>query len=343
MRSSIGRALAAAVGLVVLVAPSASAGWWDGGYAGGHDVSRHNHPPGESPGPGREQPPPSSQPGDSNPPPDSNQPGGSYQPPEANQPPDTSPPPQSSQPPGCGRCSAPPSCGQPSPCGPPSAPAPAPVPPPAPPGSVYGCENSDLPGTRTLLHKETTPPEGTPVRPGDEILVDITWNVHDWVAPDLHKALDCVYINNRYVPELSGGERPTPNDGHLAWRFVVPPGVPDGATICDHGFVSGPNGAEEYAREVSDVVCFPVGPPPPPPTPAPTTTTTDQPPEAERIELQVPTTDAPPAPAQLPRHEDVLPRTGGGPGGARLATTALGLALLGGAATRRRRRPGNPE
>src|SRR5947207_257046 len=237
MRSSIGRALAAAVGLVVLVAPSASAGWWDGGYAGGHDVSRHNHPPGESPGPGREQPPPSSQPG------------GSYQPPEANQPPDTSPPPQSSQPPGCGRCSAPPSCGQPSPCGPPSAPAPAPVPPPAPPGSVYGCENSDLPGTRTLLHKETTPPEGTPVRPGDEILVDITWNVHDWVAPDLHKALDCVYINNRYVPELSGGERPTPNDGHLAWRFVVPPGVPDGATICDHGFVSGPNGAEEYARE----------------------------------------------------------------------------------------------
>ena len=72
MRSSIGRALAAAVGLVVLVAPSASAGWWDGGYAGGHDVSRHNHPPGESPGPGREQPPPSSQPG------------GSYQPPEAN-------------------------------------------------------------------------------------------------------------------------------------------------------------------------------------------------------------------------------------------------------------------
>jgi hypothetical protein len=339
MRSSVWRAIAAAAGLVVVLAPNASASWWDGGYGGGQQDVRRHRPPGESPSPGREQPPPqSNQPGGSSQPPESSQPGNSYQPPESSQ------PPESAQPPGCD-CSPTPSCGQPSPCGQP--PAPAPAPPPAPPGSIYGCENSDLPGTRTLLHKETTPPEGTPVRPGDEILVDITWNVHDWVTPDLHKALDCVYINNRYVPGLSGGERPTPNDGHFAWRFVVPPDVPDGATICDHGFVSGPNGAEDYAREISNVVCFPVGPPPPP-APAPTTTTTEQPPEAARIGQEVPTTAAPapasaPGPAQLARHEDVLPRTGGGPGGARLATTALGLALLGGAATRRRRRPGSAE
>jgi len=189
-----------------------------------------------------------------------------------------------------------------------------------------------------LLHKETTPPAGTPVQPGDEILVEVTWRVTDWVAPGLHKALDCVYIDNRYVAGLSGGERDTPNDGHFAWRYVVPGDVPPGATICDHGFVSGPDGQEEYGRETSNVVCFPVGPPPPPP--APTTTTTGyQPPESERISQETPTTDAPPAPAVLPRHEDVLPRTGGGADTARLAAQALGVALLGGAATRRRRSP----
>jgi len=191
-----------------------------------------------------------------------------------------------------------------------------------------------------VLHKETTPPAGTRVRPGDEIVVDITWRVSDWIAPALHKALDCVYIDKRYVPGLSGGERDTANDGHFAWHYVVPADVPDGATICDQGFVSGPNGEEDYGREVSNVVCFPVGPPPPP---APTTTTTradhSQPPEAERIDQQVPpTTEAPPAPAVRARHEDVLPRTGGGSDGARLAARALGLALLGGAATRRRPR-----
>ena len=198
-----------------------------------------------------------------------------------------------------------------------------------------------------MLHKETTPPAGTPVRPGDEILVDITWHVTDWVAPDLHKALDCVSIDHRYVPGLSGGERATPNDGHFAWRYTVPAGVPDGATICDQGFVSGPNGEEEYGREVSNVVCFPVGPPPPrAPGPRATTTTTTttseyQPPEGVRVSQEAPPPPAQ-APGQQPRHENVLPRTGGGSDGARLAAQALGLALLGGAATRRRRSPRRP-
>src|SRR5437763_1113900 len=190
MRWSVGRALAGAAGLVVLLAPSASAGWWDGGYGGSHDVRRHR-PPGESPSPGREQPPP-----------ESNQPGDSYQPPESNQPPSCD---RCSPPPSCGQCGQPPSCGQPS-CSQPPAPAPAP------------------------------------------------------------------------------------------------------------------------------------SPPPPPPAPTTTTTTNDyQSPDAERISQEVPTTDAPPAPAVLPRHEDVLPRTGGGADGARLAAKALGVALLGGAVTRRRR------
>src|SRR5581483_11279708 len=266
MRSSVGRALAGAAGLVVLLAPSASAGWWDGGYGAGHAV-RRNRPPGEQPAPG---------------------------------------------------------CGQPSPCGRPTAPAPAPVPAPpiAPPGSIYGCENSDLPGTKPLLHKETTPAPGTPVRPGDVIVVEITWQPSDWVAPDLHKALDCVYVDNRYVPELSGGERPTPNDGHFEWRYVVPADLPAGATICDQGFVSGPNGEEDYGRETSNIVCFPVGSPPPAAAPAPPTTArAELPPQGERIDQQLPLNEAPPVP-ELPQPQAVLPRTGDGPGGARLAAQA---------------------
>ncbi|HYT40392.1 MAG TPA: hypothetical protein VEN99_12810 [Acidimicrobiia bacterium] len=212
--------------------------------------------------------------------------------------------------------------------------------------SIYGCENSTLPGTERLLHKETTPPEGTPVRPGDEILVEITWRITDWVAPDLHKALDCVYINNRYVPELSGGERPTPNDGHFAYRYVVPADVPPGSTICDRGFVSGPNGQEDYGREVSNLVCFPIEQTPPP-VKETTTTTTIEKPKAGRSEQQVPpetlneTEVRPPAtpgPAALPRERDVLPVTGGDANPARLAAGALALAALGRRGTRRRGR-----
>jgi hypothetical protein len=235
--------------------------------------------------------------------------------------------------------------------------------PPGVSGPLYGCENSTLADTGLGLVKTTTPPPGTPVRPGDEIIVEITWRVWDWMGPDLHKAIDCVYINGLFAPELSGGEKPTPNDGHFAFHYFVPP-VPPGSTICDQGFVSGPNGYEDYARQVSNVVCFPVDAPPPPPPPPPccepapppcceqqppppcdcvpetttttmaptTTTTTVREDEAEpytesaRFE-QEETPPAPPAAEVLPR--DVLPRTGADGGAAtRLAAGALGLAML---------------
>ncbi|MDQ1504524.1 MAG: hypothetical protein QOD57_2251 [Actinomycetota bacterium] len=217
--------------------------------------------------------------------------------------------------------------------------------------SIYGCENSDIPGTRRVLHKETTPPEGTTVHPGDEIVVEITWSVADWIAPDLHKALDCVYIDNRYVAQLSGGERPTPNDGHFAYRYVVPADVRPGSTICDQGFVSGPNGEEEYGREVSNLVCFPVGPTPsvgPPPVERTTTTTTtmvEQPPteQSNRYDQQVPPDTQPVSrPAPVVRARDELPRTGGDSNPARLAAGALTLALLCRTGTRRRSRLRRP-
>jgi hypothetical protein len=190
-----------------------------------------------------------------------------------------------------------------------------------------------------LLHKTTTPPPGTPVHPGDEILVEITWRVTDWLAPDLHKALDCVYLNGRYMPGLSGGERPAVNDGHFAYRYVVPVDAPPGSTICDQGFVSGPNGSGDYGREISNIVCFPIGQPAPPP-PAPTTATTGPPPKAERLDLQVPPTAAPAAPPGAKvQPRQLLPRTGGDTNPARLAAGALALATLGRRGVRRRSRP----
>jgi hypothetical protein len=181
------------------------------------------------------------------------------------------------------------------------------------------------------------------VAPGDEILVDITWRVSDYAAPVLHKALDCVYIDGHYVPGLSGGERETVNDGHFAYHYVVPGDAPVGGTICDQGFVSGPSGPEDYFREVSNVVCFPIceSTPPPPPPVATTTTTTTAPEEetpqpytqSERFE-QAPPEETPLAPVVLGRQE--LPRTGSGPAAARLAAAGLGLAIL----IRRRARRG---
>jgi hypothetical protein len=206
-----------------------------------------------------------------------------------------------------------------------------------------------LPDTAFALHKTTTPPPGTPVRPGDEILVDLTWRVWDWMGPELHKVIDCVYINGLFVPELSGGERLTPNDGHFAFHYFVPLDVPPGSEICDQGFVSGPNGWEEYERAVSNVVCFPVDVPPPPPPPPPpsccapppveeTTTTTTEPyteTESERISLEVPE-ETPPAEALMPATHEVLPRTGSGPAAARLAAAGLALATVIRRRTRRR-------
>lgn len=236
--------------------------------------------------------------------------------------------------------------------------------PPGPAGPLYGCENSTLPGTDLGLVKTTTPPPGTPVRPGDEIVVDITWRIWDWMGPDLHKAIDCVYINGLFAPHLSGGEKPTPNDGHFAFHYFVPLDVPPGSEICDQGFVSGPNGYEEYGRQVSNVVCFPVDTPPPPAPPpccappppccappaveetttttTPTTTTTtttvpDSYSEVDRVQLAAPE-ETPPAAEILPVQQAVLPRTGGDGNPARLAAGALALAAVAGRARRFRRR-----
>lgn len=224
---------------------------------------------------------------------------------------------------------------------------------PGPVESIYGCENSDLPGTDPVLEKRTTPPAGSVVAPGDTILVEITWRTTDWVDVDLHKVIDCVYLDGRFHPELSGGERPTPNDGRFAYRYTIPLDAPAGSEICDRGFLSGPNHEEEYGRQISDLVCFPIGPPPPPPPstppvtapPPPTTTTTPtgrvpdsvEPPPGPEVLPTTPSTTSTPPPAPPETQPQVLPRSGTGGTLARLASAALGLAVLLRRAARKRR------
>jgi hypothetical protein len=313
---SLGRVFAAAAGITLLIPAAASASWWDGGYDGGYDARQGSNPTTTTtnraaPGYGEREPGTSPDYGEE---PD-------YGRPDYSQPPESGPP---------ADCNMP--------CGPP------PVPPPPPPyevGPMYGCENSTLPGTELALHKTTTPPPGTPVAPGDEILVDITWDVHDWIGPDVHKAIDCVYIGGVLVEWLSGGERPTPNDGHFAYHYIVPLDAPIGAEICDQGFVSGPNGYDDYFREVSNVVCFPIcapaeQPPPPPPAVEETTTTTTTVPEEEQPYTQAERFEQEAPPAPVVQSRDVLPRTGSGPDAARLAAAGLALLTLIGRRTRRR-------
>jgi hypothetical protein len=218
---------------------------------------------------------------------------------------------------------------------------------------LYGCENIGRPGSAPVLHKTTVPPPGTPVLPGQEIVVEITWRTGDWTSGELHKVIDCVYVNDHYAPELTGGERSTPNDGSFSYHYFVPADAPPGTVICDQGFLSGPNWQEDYGREISERVCFPVDHPPTrPPTEVPPTTQpppeqppVEQPPAeqpaAERpIDTAVlPSTTPPPEeapPAASPTQLTQLPRTGGDSTTGRLALASLALAAL---ARRRARRP----
>ena len=374
----LGRA-AAAAGLMALLLPSAAiASWWDGGYDrrydSGYDSRRadsappRDEPPESDIEPAFDEPvaAPDCPQRDCGPPAESDcGPSGCtrYTPP-----PDDNPPPQCG-PQGCQRYTPPSDCAQPCDappppaCGPPACgEAPPPPPPPPPPPAfyepIYGCENSTLSDVQFVLHKKTSPPPGTPVRPGDEILVDITWDWWTFAGPEIHKAMDCVYINGLFAPELSGGERPALNDGHFGFHYFVPLDVPPGSEICDQGFVSGPTegGWEEYGRTVSNIVCFPVVAPPPPPPPPVATACCEAPPPPP------PTTCCEPPPttccaqsvetealgpylavdtdstrfsqeeelprAALPEVHAVLPRTGSDAGTARLAAAALATATL---------------
>lgn len=253
-----------------------------------------------------------------------------------------------------------------------AAPASRPVPSPA----EDTCEEVGRSEPTGNLNKTTVPPDGSEVEPGTPIEVTLEWDASDLRGALLHKALDCVWVDGRLAPPLSTEQRGAPNDGRFRHRYVVPPDLPAGSTVCDRGFISGPVGDDTFARHTSKKVCFTVkspvpviGPTPPaPPVSAPPASASGPPPP-DRPAESVPDARAPlgpevpgpppvsaplaapavaPAPpalapvsSPLAPAPPVLPTTGGDArrliAAAGADLTFAGLALIGGARRRARR------
>ncbi len=109
------------------------------------------------------------------------------------------------------------------------------------------------------LEKFTQPPAGSEVQAGDIVAVTLRWDPANFDRPVLHKALDCVTVDGRSLPELGVQERDTANDGVFEHVYVVPDGLAAGTRLCDRGFVSGPTDSGEFDRQKSNDVCFMVG------------------------------------------------------------------------------------
>jgi len=108
------------------------------------------------------------------------------------------------------------------------------------------------------LTKETDPPDGTPVLPGDEITVTLTWDLGHFADDALHKALDCVTIDGVLATDLSVQKRDTENDGEFVHTYRIPDDAEPGTMVCDRGFVSGDGSSGQFEREKSNDVCFEV-------------------------------------------------------------------------------------
>ncbi len=124
--------------------------------------------------------------------------------------------------------------------------------------NLYGCDRTFGHQPEGHLVKRTTPPANQKVNPGDSIVVVLSWDVHDWSAPRLHKVLDCVAIDGELVGSLQDGESPTDNDGRFTRSYTVPDSVPAGAQICDQAMLSGASPRGDYDRQISNMVCHTV-------------------------------------------------------------------------------------
>lgn len=202
-------------------------------------------------------------------------------------------------------------------------------------------------------------PDGATVAPGQDIAVRLTWDPKAWSGRELDAALVCVRVKGGLDPELSGGERPTANDGGFEYLVHVPENIRPGCDICVEGFLAGMAGDGGGQQVSGDGPCFMSGEPRPPtppatrpptaPTPPATTATT-----APRTPTEVggitaskpapaPLAPAPSTPEVAPAGE--LPRTGSpitdlaaASGG--LSLTLGGLSVMGAAGRRRGRRRG---
>ena len=205
-------------------------------------------------------------------------------------------------------------------------------------------------------------PDGATVAPGDDITVRLTWDPKQWADKDLDMALACVRVKGGLDPNLSREERPAANDGVFEFRLHVPNNIKAGCDICVQGYLAGMAGDGGPQQVGSNPRCFMSGRPPtsPPTTPVTqpktpaTTPTTAAPPRAPaEVPAQIPaevaganvTKPGTPAPAPAVAPSGELPRTGAaasrvGTAGGGLTLALGGLAVIGGAGRRNRRRPG---
>jgi hypothetical protein len=199
--------------------------------------------------------------------------------------------------------------------------------------------------------------DGSTVAPGQDITIRLTWDPNAWSGDQLDMALACVQVKGALDPDLSGQERPSANDGRFDYRLHVPDNIRANCDICVQGFLGGMAGDGQQTQVGSNEQCFMSGPPPetpetpespPPAPPIPVTTPTT----AARVPAEIPAEvagsnqEAPgvapePAPDVAPVAE--LPRTGHsfarvGAASAGLTMLLGGLALMGGAGRRHRRR-----
>ena len=198
--------------------------------------------------------------------------------------------------------------------------------------------------------------DGSTVAPGQDITIRLTWDPDAWSGDQLDMALACVQVKGALDPDLSGQERPSANDGRFEYRLHVPGNIRPNCDICVQGFLGGMAGDGQPTQVASNEQCFMSGPPPetpetpesPPPAPPPTPVTT--PTTIGRVPAEVaggseeqPTLTAAPEPApevapaaELPRTGHSFARVGAASAGATMAMG--GLALMGGAGRRHRRR-----
>jgi hypothetical protein len=223
------------------------------------------------------------------------------------------------------------------------------------------CEDATMnmpPGGRGGVKLTADVPDRATVAPGQDITVRLTWDPKDWSDQDLDMALACVRVKGGLDSTMSDEERPSANDGKFEYRIHVPDNIKPGCDICVQGFLSGMAGDGGPEQVGSNEQCFMSGPPPKPTPPAtrpPAAPTTPAPAPAVEPPARTPA-DAPaevaganvsrPAPAPAtpapvaPAAE--LPRTGApgrvGTAGGGLTLAIGGLALIGGAGRRTRRR-----
>jgi hypothetical protein len=228
-------------------------------------------------------------------------------------------------------------------------------------GVAADCDDATMntsPGGTSGLKLAADVPDRATVAPGQDITVRLTWDPKDWSDEDLDVALACVQVKGGLDPNLSGEERPSANDGTYEYRLHVPDNIKAGCDICVQGFLSGMAGEGGPEQVGSNEQCFMSGPPvkpaasPAPQPPAPPAATAPAAPplrtpaagpaEVVGSNLWRPA-PGPAAPAQQLAPAAELPRTGApatrvGTAGGGLTLALGGLALIGGAGRRSRRR-----